>query len=205
MYKLVILIETPEDIMEFDDAWPSFLHVVEKMPGLLREATARTDEVLYGSHQIHMIHELFFETREALQTAMTSLQGQASGRLVQKITKGQMTLLVADHREDNIENLRNQFQDFAEKTQDQLGVMIPSKQFQSEEESQVDDLERDVKSLHAELKSVEQLKDHIDQRHASGAMPRESYDEQSEKLEQRAEDLVKKIQKKEKELEALKK
>jgi prefoldin subunit 5 len=105
--------------------------------------------------------------------------------------------------EKNIESLRDQFQDFAEKTQDQLGVMIPAKQFQSEEENQAGELEKDIKSLHAELKSVEQLKDHIDQRHSSGAMPRETYDEQVDKLEKRAEDLVKKIQKKEKELEKL--
>ncbi|MHA2424592.1 MAG: hypothetical protein ACXAEF_07375, partial [Candidatus Thorarchaeota archaeon] len=105
--------------------------------------------------------------------------------------------------EKNIESLRDQFQDFAEKTQDQLGVMIPAKQFQSEEESQAGDLEKDIKSLHAELKSVDQLKDHIDQRHSSGAMSRETYDEQVDKLEKRAEDLVKKIQKKEKELEEL--
>ncbi|MCK5150182.1 MAG: hypothetical protein KAQ65_00015 [Candidatus Thorarchaeota archaeon] len=105
--------------------------------------------------------------------------------------------------EKNIESLRDQFQDFAEKTQDQLGVMIPSRQFQSEEENKTEELEKDIKSLQSELKSVEQLKDHIDQRHSSGAMSRETFDEQAEKLEQRAENLVKKILKKEKELEAL--
>ncbi len=105
--------------------------------------------------------------------------------------------------EKNVESLRDQFQDFAEKTQDQLGVMIPSRQFQSEEENKAEELEKDIKSLQSELKSVEQLKDHIDQRHSSGAMSRETFDEQAEKLEQRAENLVKKILKKEKELEAL--
>ncbi len=105
--------------------------------------------------------------------------------------------------EKSIENLRDQFQDFAEKTQDQLGVMIPAKQCQTEEENQAEDLEKDIKSLKAELKSIEQLKDHIDQRHSSGAMPRDTYDEQVEKLEERAENLVNKIQKKEKELAEL--
>ncbi|MDF1540973.1 MAG: hypothetical protein P1Q69_18905, partial [Candidatus Thorarchaeota archaeon] len=105
--------------------------------------------------------------------------------------------------ESNIESLRDQFQDFAEKTQDQLGVMIPAKQFMTEEENKVEELDKDIKSLQSELKSVEQLKEHIEQRHSSGAMPRESYDEQAEKLDQRIESLTKKIEKKNRELEAL--
>jgi len=105
--------------------------------------------------------------------------------------------------ESNIESLRNQFQDFAEKTQDQLGVMIPAKQFMSEDENKAEELEKDIKSLQSEIKSVEQLKEHIEQRHSSGAMQRETYDEQAKKLDQRVESLTKKVEKKEKELETL--
>ena len=103
----------------------------------------------------------------------------------------------------NIEELRNQFQDFAEKTQQQLGVMIPSKQFKTSEEHKTADIETDIKSLKKEIKSVEQLRDHVEQRHASGAMPRETYTEQVEKLDARLKALLKKIEKKEKELEEL--
>ncbi|MFW9907060.1 MAG: hypothetical protein ACFFEF_00680 [Candidatus Thorarchaeota archaeon] len=116
---------------------------------------------------------------------------------IQKVTQ-QITDI-----EKNIESLRDQFQSFAEKTQDQLGVMIPSKQFMSEEENRAEELEKDIKSLQAELKSVEQLKNHIQQRHTSGAMPRETYDEQSSKLEERVQSLAKKIEKKKQELESL--
>jgi uncharacterized protein (TIGR02118 family) len=106
MNKLVILIEPPTDPFAFDEAWPSFLHQVEKMPGLKREATVRVSNILFGNDQIHMIHELFFETHAELQAAMTSPQGQTSGHILQKITGGRMTLLVAEHREDDIENIR---------------------------------------------------------------------------------------------------
>ncbi|UCE10163.1 MAG: hypothetical protein JSW61_14525 [Candidatus Thorarchaeota archaeon] len=106
--------------------------------------------------------------------------------------------------EDNIEKLRDQFQDFAEKTQGQLGVMIPAKQFQSDEESKEGELKDDVKALKKELKSVGQLREHIEQRHSSGAMPTESYQEQADKLDKRLESLKKKLEKKEKELEDLK-
>ncbi len=108
-----------------------------------------------------------------------------------------------DGIDKNIEELRNQFQSFAEKTQSQLGVMIPAKQFKTEEENKVAIIEDEIKSIESELKSVENLQDHIEQRYSSGAMPREAYEEQSEKLDERAKAITKKIEKKKKELEKL--
>jgi uncharacterized protein (TIGR02118 family) len=106
MYKLTILIEPPLDPTTFDESWPEFLHQAERMPGLQREATVRVTRQLFGDYPVHMIHELFFETQADLQAAMGSPQGQASGQILQRITGGRMTLLFAEHREDDIENLR---------------------------------------------------------------------------------------------------
>ncbi len=105
--------------------------------------------------------------------------------------------------ESNIELLRNQFQDFAEKTQQQLGVMIPSKQFKTSEEHKTADIKADIKGLMSEIKSVDQLKDHVEQRHSSGAMPKETYNEQVEKLDARLISLEKKLAKKQQELAEL--
>ena len=106
MHKLIILIESPEDSLIFDKSWPSFLHQAEKMPGLIRETSARIEHTFFGSQQIYMIHELFFENQTALQSAMASPQGQISGHILQRITDGKMTLIAAEHKEDEIENLR---------------------------------------------------------------------------------------------------
>jgi uncharacterized protein (TIGR02118 family) len=106
MYKLIILIEQPDDPLSFNDAWPYFLRQAEKMPGLIREATIHVSRILFGNHPIYMIHELFFNTHTELQEAMISPQGQTSGQILQKITGGRMTLLVAEHREDDLENIR---------------------------------------------------------------------------------------------------
>jgi len=106
--------------------------------------------------------------------------------------------------ESNIEQLRDQFQDFAEKTQQQLGVMIPAKQFKTTEENKAADIEADIKSLLKEVKSVDQLCEHVEKRFASGAMPEDAYSEQIEKLTARLSSLNKKIEKKQKELEQLK-
>jgi uncharacterized protein (TIGR02118 family) len=106
MHKLVILIEPLDDWQAFEAAWPEFLHQAEAMPGLRREATSRVDEFLYGANLCAQIHELYFDSLEAAQMAMASPEGRAAGRLLQKMTGGHVTLFFADHKEDNLENIR---------------------------------------------------------------------------------------------------
>ncbi|MFX1265583.1 MAG: hypothetical protein ACFFH0_09410 [Promethearchaeota archaeon] len=105
--------------------------------------------------------------------------------------------------EKNLELLRDQFQDFAEKAQEQLGVMIPARQFKTEEENLAAEIEADIKALEKEVKSVRQLRDHVEERHSSGSMPKETYTEQTEKLDARLKSLEKKLDTKTRELEEL--
>lgn len=105
MHKLIILIDPPEDIQTFEEGWPLFLHQAERMPGLKREAGIQVISTLFGDYQVYKIHELYFEDKRSLQEAMISPSGQASGQILQRITGGKMSLLIADHREDQIENL----------------------------------------------------------------------------------------------------
>jgi uncharacterized protein (TIGR02118 family) len=105
MYKLVILIGPLDNWAAFDEAWPLFLHEVENMPGLRREATSRVDTVLYGTAPVAFVHELFFDSLDDAQGAMASPQGRAAGRLLQAMTGGQLTLYLADHKEDDLENI----------------------------------------------------------------------------------------------------
>lgn len=110
MYKLVILIETPQDLpladRSFDDQWPQFLHLVEQIPGLLRETTSRVNRVVYGRGEFNLIHELFFESLEELQRGLASPEGQKAGRVLQQMTGGRVTLLFADHKQDEMDNIR---------------------------------------------------------------------------------------------------
>ena len=105
MHKLVILIETPEDLEAFDDLWPRFLHHAEGMPGLILEATSRIDSVLFGNYSYYLIHELFFDSLQAIHIAMRSDPGQSAGETLQRMTAGRMVLLMADHKEDSMENI----------------------------------------------------------------------------------------------------
>lgn len=106
MHKLVILIEAPDDWNAFDEAWPRFLHLIEKVPGLRRETTSRVEVPLFGHKAFALMHELYFDTLEAAQAALASPTGREAGKLLQGITRGRMTLFFAEHREDDLENIR---------------------------------------------------------------------------------------------------
>jgi hypothetical protein len=105
MHKLMILIESTAD-PSFDRNWPQFLHHAERIPGLRREATGRVSQVLFGEMACDMIHELYFDSYTAMQQGLVSPEGQEAGRLLQHMTRGRMSLLLVDHNEDDIENIR---------------------------------------------------------------------------------------------------
>ena len=106
MYKLVILIPLPENSQQFDDRWPEFLALAENMPGLIRESTSRVDRVLYGEYKVQIIHELYFDSLKEAANAMGSIEGEKAGNVLQEITDGKLSLLLADHTQDDLSNIR---------------------------------------------------------------------------------------------------
>jgi hypothetical protein len=105
MYKLIILLESTST-PGFHNFWPRFLHAAESIPGLRKESTSRISQVLYGDSSYALVHELFFNTLPALQAGLASPSGMEAGRLLQEMTGGRMKLLIADHSEDDLENIR---------------------------------------------------------------------------------------------------
>jgi uncharacterized protein (TIGR02118 family) len=106
MYKLVILVESLQGWDRFEERWPDFLHLVESLPGLRREATSRVDVFLFGEKPYVHMHELFFDSRSDAEKALSSPNGQAAGVLLQQMSGGEMTLFFADHREDDLANIQ---------------------------------------------------------------------------------------------------
>ena len=111
MHKLVILVKELHDWESFEAEWPRFLHLAEGMPGLRREAISRVDRFLYGDSAYLRMHELFFDTLEDAEGALTSSQGKAAGVLLQQMTAGRVVLFFADHKEDDLENIQRYKQD----------------------------------------------------------------------------------------------
>jgi len=104
--KLVILIESSVEAAALEQHWPEFLHHAEQMPGLVRESTSRIDVHLYGNAAYQLQHELFFNSLEDARQAMASEAGRAAGRILQQLSGGRLVLYFADHREDDLENIR---------------------------------------------------------------------------------------------------
>lgn len=106
MHKLVILIAPQTDPQAFQSQWPLFVRQSEAMPGLRRVASSQVQNFLFGEQSCVQMHELFFDSGEAALDALSSPEGQQAGRLLQEITGGQVTLFLAEHREDDMKRLR---------------------------------------------------------------------------------------------------
>ncbi|MGV9170498.1 MAG: DUF4350 domain-containing protein, partial [Promethearchaeia archaeon] len=104
---------------------------------------------------------------------------------------------------DNIENLREEFKTFAESTQSQLGLVIPTEQFRSHEAGTKEGLEGEIKSIEKEMDSINKLKEHLESKHTSGAISKDVFKEQTEKLTKRLEGLEKRLSEKQDELQSM--
>ncbi|MBM4424514.1 MAG: EthD family reductase [Chloroflexi bacterium] len=101
MYKLTILFRTPPDIAKFEDDWAlKFVPFVEAMPGVQRIEVSHIDGGPAGPSEFYKMHEVYFETREAMDKAMNSEKGTRAGFALQAIAKGLFTLLFAHTLED---------------------------------------------------------------------------------------------------------
>jgi uncharacterized protein (TIGR02118 family) len=110
MHKLIILFDQPLGWGAFEQGWQKFLGLAEKMPGLRKEAVAEVEQLVYGPERqrYSKIHELYFDSRQDLETALQSEAGQAAGGWLHQFTHGRFVLLIAEHKEAKAE-------DFAQK------------------------------------------------------------------------------------------
>ena len=109
MHNLIILFELPDNgravtyhnEQAFQLGWQKFLGLAEKIPGLRRETVSRVAQKLFGkpAGEVALIHELLFDSKEALEAAMASPGGQAAGAFLQSFTGGRVVLLTAEHLE----------------------------------------------------------------------------------------------------------
>ncbi len=102
MHKLILLFHRPPDMAEFERRWSEeFVPRAERMPGLRRVTVSRViGGVQEGQQDLHLMHELYFDDRGALEEAMASEQGQKAGETLISIAGESVDLLFADHRED---------------------------------------------------------------------------------------------------------
>ena len=105
-YQLLILIPLTVEIQSFDEGWPEFLKSAEKMPGLLEESVNRIDNCIFGQNQLRRIYSFSFQDRSSLEKALLSPPGEKAGKLLHKITQGNMILISGEYKQDYLENIR---------------------------------------------------------------------------------------------------
>jgi uncharacterized protein (TIGR02118 family) len=101
MYKLIALFTQPEELEEFERRWShEFVGLAEKMPGLRRATVSRIEGGPAGPLPYHLIHEFYFDDKDALLAAMTSPEGIAAARCLMDIAAKDVTLMFSEHMEE---------------------------------------------------------------------------------------------------------
>ncbi len=98
MHKLIIFFFT----QDFDQqGWQKFMGLAEKMPDLRHETVSDIDEFVFGGmgRGIAKIHEFYFDSRKALDAALQSDEGQATGAFLHEFTRKRFTMMIAEHKE----------------------------------------------------------------------------------------------------------
>lgn len=81
MVKLVAIYRKPENVESFDQHYYN-IHtpLAKKMPGLLKLEVNKIYGTPMGESDLHLIAEMYFETKEALADALSSPEGRAAGK-----------------------------------------------------------------------------------------------------------------------------
>jgi uncharacterized protein (TIGR02118 family) len=113
MYKLVILFLPPFAWATFEKGWQKFLGLAEQMPGLRKEAVGDIDELVFGPPNMNYkkVQELYFDSREDLEAALKSEEGQKAGQWLHSFTQGRFLLMIAKHMEAKPEEFKKQTQE----------------------------------------------------------------------------------------------
>ncbi|HEY5615277.1 MAG TPA: EthD family reductase [Bacteroidota bacterium] len=97
MVKLIALYKTPENTQEFD-AHYNDIHtpLVKKMPGLRKLEVARITGAPIGEPKHYLITEMYFDSQDALNAALASPEGKATGRDVMSFAANIVSMFFAE-------------------------------------------------------------------------------------------------------------
>ena len=81
MTKLVALYRKPSDAAEFDKHYfEVHIPLVRKFPGLRKLEVTRVTGAPIGEAKFHLVAEMYFDTRDAMDAALASAEGKAVTR-----------------------------------------------------------------------------------------------------------------------------
>jgi uncharacterized protein (TIGR02118 family) len=81
MTKLIALFRKPSDAAEFDTHYfEVHIPLVRKFPGLRKLEVTRVTGAPIGEAKFHLMAEMYFDTRDAMDAALASSEGKAVTR-----------------------------------------------------------------------------------------------------------------------------
>jgi uncharacterized protein (TIGR02118 family) len=101
VHKLMVVFHSSDDPLRLETEWSTeFVARAERMPGLRRVSVSRIVGGPGGSADLRLVHELYFDDLEALQTALASDVGQEAGRALIAFAGDDVSVFFAQHLEE---------------------------------------------------------------------------------------------------------
>ena len=100
MVKLVVLYKKPENVAEFDKRYfEGHLPIANKIPGLKRVEISRFTGAPMGEAPYHLMAELYFENKAAMEAGLSSPEGKATAKDVMTFAQDVISMMFADVEE----------------------------------------------------------------------------------------------------------
>lgn len=102
MVKLIALYKHPENKAAFDDHYfNTHAPLTAKIPGLRKmEVTRIVDSPMGGEGKYYLMCEMYYDSHEALQEAMRTDEGKASGKDAMKFAGDIITLMIGEEADE---------------------------------------------------------------------------------------------------------
>ncbi len=100
MVKLSLLYFQPEDQPDFEEHYIANLALLERMPGIRRRQAGMVFGSPRGKSPYYRILEFYFDSRDALDEALRSPEGQAAGADLMRYAGKRVELVFSEVFED---------------------------------------------------------------------------------------------------------
>ncbi|MGO4887684.1 EthD family reductase [Anaerobacillus sp. MEB173] len=97
MVKLIALYKQPEDQQKFDGHYfGTHAPITEKIPGLKKMEVTKIIGSPMGESEYYLLCEMYYEDKDALNTAMKTDEAKASGKDLMKFAGNLVTLMIGE-------------------------------------------------------------------------------------------------------------
>lgn len=100
MTKLIALYKKPEDVELFEKRYfEQHIPLVDKMPGLIKSEITKLKSLGDPENKFFLQAEMYFENRDALDSAMASSEGKAAAKDLMSFAKDYVVMMIGEIQE----------------------------------------------------------------------------------------------------------